>query len=100
MGEGAVVLAAFLGPILGAALGKDDTRMVLNLIESLLKAKDPAGYTHVMEIVGVFSDFSEKTPAEQKKIAAQAQSNPAVAAEFRKQIEPHIMAVCKADDKK
>ena len=97
MGKGAIAPAVFLGPMFGAMLGKDDTRIVLSLIESLLKAKDPVGYAHVMEIVGVFSKFDEKTPEEQKRQIAELQSNPEAAEEFRKKIEQHIMAASKKD---
>lgn len=92
MGEAAIVPAAILGPMLGAMLGKDDTRIVLSLIESLLKAKDPVGYAGVMEFVGVFNEINKKSPEEIKQHVAELQSNPAAADEFMQKITQRIMA--------
>lgn len=92
MGEGAIALAVFLGPMLGAMLGKDDTRIVLSLIESLLKAKDPIGYAHVMKLVDVFSKFHDKSREEQEKQIAELQSNPEAGEKFQKEIMEHVMA--------
>lgn len=92
LGEAAIVPAAFLGPMLGAMLGKDDTRIVLSLIESLLKAKDPVGYAHIMEFVDVFKEMSQKSPQEIKQQVADMQSNPAVAEEFKQKIMQRFMA--------
>lgn len=90
MGEAAIVPAIFLGPMLSVMLGKDDTRMVLSLIESLLKAKDPAGYAAVMKFVEAIRDISNKAPDEKKRMIEELQSNPAAAEEFRQQMLNHF----------
>lgn len=92
MGEAAIAPALFLGPMLGAMLGKDDTRTILTLIESLLKAKDPVGYAHVMELVGVFKDFSSKPEDEKSKMSLELLSNPDAADKFRQQMIERIAA--------
>lgn len=38
-------------PMAVMTLGKDDIRAILNITESLLKAKDPAGYAEFMEML-------------------------------------------------
>lgn len=100
MGEAAIVPAAMLGPMFGAMLGKDDTRTILNLIESLLKAKDPIGYAHVMEIAGVFNEFSKKDPEEQDKTGLELLSNQDASEKFRQKLIEKIAQRVKAADNK
>ncbi|MDF0379364.1 helix-turn-helix transcriptional regulator [Methylophilus sp. YYY-1] len=56
MGQQAVVPAATIIPIISSVLGTDDIRAILNLAESLLKAKSPEHHAMVTELLQVFQD--------------------------------------------
>jgi transcriptional regulator with XRE-family HTH domain len=79
MGDAGVGIVLMLSPMIGAMLGQDDTRSVLNLIESLLKAKSPKQYEGLMEIVKVIKEEIKKggdpasIMADPNKIAAYQQ---------------------------
>lgn len=68
MGEAGAVPAAMLTPMIGAILGQDDSRNVLNLVEALLKAKSPQDYAGIMEVMQVFSETLAKGKEEGLKV--------------------------------
>lgn len=94
-----MVPAALLVPICGAMLGKDDTRLILSLIESLLKAKDPVGYAGAMELLDTFKDFSNKLPDEKGKINLELQSNPGAVEKLKQQMSENIRSRVNVKDK-
>lgn len=98
MGEAAILPAAMLVPMCGAMLGQDDTRTILNLVESLLKAKDPVGYAHVMEIAGAFNKFTKLEPEEQSKQSLELLSSDDAAEKFRQELVEKIKKRAKAND--
>lgn len=90
MGEAAVMPVIMIAPMLGAMLGKDDTRTLLNLIESLLKAKSPEDYASVMEIVKMFKEMTDKAPALRTEFVEKLTSDPEELQEFQKQFLQRI----------
>jgi len=92
MGQAAVMPVIMVAPMLGAMLGKDDTRTLLNLIESLLKAKSPEDYASVMEIVTVFKEMTDKAPEMRKDFVDKIMSNPETQKEFQDNFYQRIMS--------
>ena len=90
MGQAAIVPIGIVAPMLGAMLGKDDTRMLLNLIESLLKAKSPEDYAAVMEIVCIFKENADKSPETKTEFLNNLQSDPEKLAEFQQQLSKRM----------
>lgn len=62
-GEGAVI-ATTLIPVVSSALGKDDVRNILNLTETLLKAKSPKEYALITRLLKAARRNSGKSIAE------------------------------------
>ena len=98
MGEAAIIPAAMLVPMCGAMLGQDDTRTILNLVESLLKAKDPVGYAHVMELAGKFNKFTKLEPEERSKQSLELLSGEDAAEKFKQELVEKIKKRAKAND--
>lgn len=90
MGQAAIAPTLLIAPMLGSMLGKDDTRMLLNLIESLLKAKSPQDYAHVMEIVKIFKGFADASPGIVDGLMTDLQNDPAKLVEFQQQLMKRI----------
>jgi transcriptional regulator with XRE-family HTH domain len=90
MGQAAVMPVVFIAPMLGAMLGKDDTRLVLSLIESLLKAKSPEDYAAIMIIVGVFKEISDSHPEIKTELLNDLQTDPVKLVEFHKNFMQRI----------
>lgn len=67
MGAGGAAAIIMLGPMLPAALGKDDTRLVLTMIESLLKAKDQEGFALIMDVINSMKSISESAAMKDPK---------------------------------
>lgn len=82
MGASAVMPVMILAPMLGAMLGKDDTRAVLTMIESLLKAKSPDGYASVLELVRATKELSNEAAIKDPEKVKQLFSNDAEAQQF------------------
>lgn len=76
--------ASMLVPMCFAILGKDDSRALLSIIESMLKAKDPEGYAMIMELTEVFDGFSQLAPEEKTKVTTDLKDNPAATEAFEK----------------
>lgn len=76
MGTAAILPSAVIVPMIGSMLGKDDTRMILSLLESLLKAKDPEGYALIMELLSVFTDATNLPQEKRNKLIQSTVSDP------------------------
>lgn len=100
MGDAALIPAAFLGPMLGAMLGKDDTRTILTLVESLLKAKDPVGYATIMEMVEVIKGELNKPQEEKGKTTLELLTTPDAADKFKQQLTEKIQARINSNNKR
>ena len=83
MGQGAVLPVVLIAPMLGAMLGREDTRTLLNLIESLLRAKSPQDYAAIMEIVRVFKEMTDQSPAMRAHFVDKLMSDPKSMQEFQ-----------------
>ena len=59
MGASGLLPLMTMVSLLPAILGKDDTRIILVLVESLLKAKSPEGYADIMGVVRTMKSLSE-----------------------------------------
>lgn len=90
MGQAAVMPVILIAPMLGAMLGKDDTRMLLSLIESLLKAKSPEDYASIMAIVGVFQEISNSHPEIKTDLLKDLQTDPVKLVEFQQNFMKRI----------
>lgn len=92
MGESAAMPALIVAPIVVAMLGKDDIRLILNLIETVLKAKSPEDYRMVMELVLVFKEIPQQ---ERSMLAKRLQSEPEAQRAFQQMLQQRLMAAAK-----
>lgn len=92
MGQAAIAPTILIAPMLGAMLGKDDSRMLLNLIESLLRAKSPEDYASIMEIVRIFNEHADANPAIKTELMNNLQNDPEKLVEFQQKFMKRIQA--------
>lgn len=58
-GDGAIIATSLL-PLIGSVIGRDDTRKIFDLIESLVKAKSPRDYELLTRLVKVACTYNAK----------------------------------------
>jgi transcriptional regulator with XRE-family HTH domain len=91
MGGAAIMPLQLMLMLVPAILGKDDTRAILVMIESLMKAKSPEGYTDLMGIVEMTRTISAnpaiKDPAKIEELFADEPEALKFAQEYRKKLE-------------
>lgn len=90
MGASAVMPVIMIAPMLGAMLGRDDTRMLLSLIESLLKAKSPEDYASIMALVSVFKEIADKDPTIKTEFLKKIKSSPEAMFSFQQEVERRL----------
>lgn len=92
MGESAILPVTLIAPLLAAMLGKDDLRMILSLIETVLKAKSPEDYRMVIELVQVFKEIPQQ---ERGALVKRLQSEPEAQKAFQQKLQQRLMAAAK-----
>jgi len=96
MGQAAIMPAAMVVPMIGAILGQDDTRAILNLAESLLKAKNPEDHAMITEMLNVFKEKISKPKEELSELT----NNPELQEQFKKEMYDRLSEAAQKSIKK